>query len=430
MQTERSRTKLFQTGTPGVMYRGDDRNRKYYVLYRCYGACGKPEHAAKYASGRNPQHLERTYGDIGSARTVLAERKRQIEDKRAASQRGEAIIAPVVRTFSQVTDEYLEDRAFQKLAPGTQKKYRGALNLRVLPHFGEWLIADITTDDIASWLEYLRNAPLTRSRNGRTHGLSESALNGALSPLRCVFKFAAARSRQYIDVNPVGALEEGERPDAQTDARPVQVLDRHDLARLHAAAPDEHRFMLELKAGTGLRSGELRALVWGDIDLDRKRIKISRQIDTHDKGERVAIKDRGLSDWRNVPLTDALAHKLRDLKARMAEYNLSEADAFVFGGEKHVTHERLDRVFRRAVRNAGIERDPGKRLSPHSLRHTFGSLLIADGEPLVNVSRWLGHRKISTTERWYVHQIESADDLAAERMRERVRLASSVASTA
>ena len=41
------------------------------------------------------------------------------------------------------------------------------------------------------------------------------------------------------------------------------------------------------------------------------------------------------------------------------------------------------------------------------------------GEPLVNVSRWLGHRKISTTERWYVHQIESADDLAAERMRER-----------
>lgn len=93
--------------------------------------------------------------------------------------------------------------------------------------------------------------------------------------------------------------------------------------------------MLELKAGTGLRSSELRGLVWGDIELDRKRIKVSRQIDTHDKGERVAIKDRGLADHRYVPLTDALTDRLRDHKARMAEYTLSEASAFVFGGDRH-----------------------------------------------------------------------------------------------
>lgn len=71
-----------------------------------------------------------------------------------------------------------------------------------------------------------------------------------------------------------------------------------------------------------------------------------------------------------------------------------------------------------------------KRLSLHSLRHGYVSLLLARGEQLVNVSRWLGHRKLSTTERVYVHQIESLDDLAAENMRERERLAGSVASTA
>jgi integrase len=119
--------------------------------------------------------------------------------------------------------------------------------------------------------------------------------------------------------------------------------------------------------------------------------------------------------------TDALTDQLRDHKAKMAEYNLSEGEAFVFGGDRHVTHERLNRAFRKAIRDASIECEPGKRLSPHSLRHTFGSLLIADDEPLVNLSRWLGHKKVNTTERWYVHQIESLDDLAAERMRERER---------
>jgi site-specific recombinase XerD len=48
-------------------------------------------------------------------------------------------------------------------------------------------------------------------------------------------------------------------------------------------------------------------------------------------------------------------------------------------------------------------------------------LLLARGEQVSTVSAWLGHRKISTTELWYEHQIESLLDVAAERMRERER---------
>jgi site-specific recombinase XerD len=60
-------------------------------------------------------------------------------------------------------------------------------------------------------------------------------------------------------------------------------------------------------------------------------------------------------------------------------------------------------------------------MSPHSLRHGYGSVLAARGEELATVSAWLGHRKISTTERWYAHLIETLLDVAAERMRERDR---------
>jgi integrase len=180
--------------------------------------------------------------------------------------------------------------------------------------------------------------------------------------------------------------------------------------------------MLELAAGTGLRSSELRALTWGDLDLDRQRIVVSRQIDTDDIGQRTAIKDRALSESRIVPLTDALTGKLRDLRATRAEHGQDDRpDAFVFGGDRHVRHGTLDMAFRKAVAAAGIERHPDRRLSPHSLRHGYGSLLLARGEQVSNVSAWLGHRKISTTERWYAHQIESMLDVAAERMRQRER---------
>lgn len=71
--------------------------------------------------------------------------------------------------------------------------------------------------------------------------------------------------------------------------------------------------------------------------------------------------------------------------------------------------------FEASVTAAGL--DSGPDLTPHSLRHGFGSLLLAFGHPLVTVSAWLGHKRTSTTERWYVHQIESMHDEAGDRMR-------------
>ena len=50
----------------------------------------------------------------------------------------------------------------------------------------------------------------------------------------------------------------------------------------------------------------------------------------------------------------------------------------------------------------------------HSLRHTFASLMIADGTPLVVVSRRLGHAQVSTTANIYSHVIASADEKAAQ----------------
>jgi integrase len=408
----RDSRKRHRTGHRGVFWRGSDKSRRYEVAWRCHGTCG--DHT------ESGQHWERAHGSYEDAIKLRNQKVHQVEQLRARKDRGERI-APK-RTFAQVTDEYRQSRAYERLAPGTRRKYDDVLDWRILPVFGDRWIDEMGTDDIASFLDDMRNCERTVGRRGgRTRGFSESTINGALTSLRVVFRFAASRSKGYIGRNPCDRLDEHELPSPEEDKREIQVLDELELGRLYAAAPESYRLMLELAGGAGLRSSELRGLVWGDADLDRQRIKVSRQIDTDDRGDRVALKDRALTESRYVPLTDALTGRLLDHRARRAEYDLSGPGDFLFGDGRHVKHDVFDQAFRKGVNDAGIDRHPAKRLSPHSLRHGYGSLLLAHGEQLSNVSAWLGHRKISTTEKWYAHQIESLLDVAAERMRERER---------
>ena len=70
----------------------------------------------------------------------------------------------------------------------------------------------------------------------------------------------------------------------KTDEREVRVLDGAELGRLIEHTPERSRLMLTVKAFTGLRSSELRGLVWSDIDLDAGRLTVQRQIDHEDRG--------------------------------------------------------------------------------------------------------------------------------------------------
>jgi integrase len=130
----------------------------------------------------------------------------------------------------------------------------------------------------------------------------------------------------------------------------------------------------------------------------------------------VALKSKQLSDSRTVPLIGELTRALRDRLAMEQEHGSGKPADWVFsidGG--HVTYPTFAYRFEAAVKDAGLGAGPD--LTPHALRHTFGSLMLAYGHPLVTVSAWLGHTRTSTTERAYLHQIRSMHDEAGDRMR-------------
>lgn len=61
-----------------------------------------------------------------------------------------------------------------------------------------------------------------------------------------------------------------------------------------------------------------------------------------------------------------------------------------------------------------VKRNKLPHFTPHSLRHTHATLLIAEGVPIPAVSKRLGHSSITTTSKIYVHAIQSADEIASD----------------
>ena len=85
-------------------------------------------------------------------------------------------------------------------------------------------------------------------------------------------------------------------------------------------------------------------------------------------------------------------------------------DGYLFPGRKHqlVVRRSYQQDFQRAADRAGLPPE----FIPHSLRHLYASTALAEGIPITEVSRWLGHKSIEVTHQIYGHLVPSSFDRA------------------
>lgn len=166
------------------------------------------------------------------------------------------------------------------------------------------------------------------------------------------------------------------------------TFEEHD--RLIAAAEPEWRAALLLATKAGLRSGELRALQWGDVDLVRGLLIVRRNFW---KGHLNETPKGGRS--RTVDLPGSLVHELKAVRHLKAKWVVAG------DGGKPYSQKRLDRPLAYALKRAGIAREEG-RIGWHDLRHTYGSHLAMRGVPLKTIQELMGHASIEQTMR-YAH---------------------------
>jgi integrase len=149
--------------------------------------------------------------------------------------------------------------------------------------------------------------------------------------------------------------------------------------------------MFMLLAMTGVRSSEMRALRWGDVDWEDRLIRIRRSADA-DTCEIIPLKSK--NSLRDIPLPGILYQELQNIRV--------EGNELIFGGvksKKPPTHSSISYYnWHPLLEEAGV-----RRYGMHSLRNYYATQLLSSNVDLLSVKKWLGHHSASFTIDRYGH---------------------------
>ncbi|MBD5362986.1 MAG: site-specific integrase [Bacteroides sp.] len=173
--------------------------------------------------------------------------------------------------------------------------------------------------------------------------------------------------------------------------------------------PSPKSLGVAIAINTGMRIGEICALLWSEIDLANRKIRVCRTIeriynaadDINSKGktELIISTPKTSSSQREIPINTALYKLLKKFEPSI------KPDYYVVSSKRKPLEPRVFRCNTKTLlKQSGIENV--KKF--HALRHTFASLMIEGGCDVKTVSTILGHSDVATTMNIYVHPSDSA----------------------
>ena len=262
------------------------------------------------------------------------------------------------REISPLRQRMLQDMRLRKLAPHTQEAY---------------------VRSVRRLAGYLRRAPDTATveelRNFQLHlvdsGTSPITLNATITGLKFFFEVTLDRAELMAKMKPVFVPR----------TLPV-VLSREEVSSLLAATRNlKHQTALSIAYGAGLRASEVISLKIGDIDSTRMTLRIQQ--------------GKGGKD-RYAMLSPVMLERLRTWwRVARAQGKMLEG-GWLFPGMNPVEPLSAGQL-NRAVQEATLTARIDKRVSLHTLRHSFATHLLEQKVDIRVIQVLLGHKKLETT---------------------------------
>lgn len=195
----------------------------------------------------------------------------------------------------------------------------------------------------------------------------------------------------------------------------VEIFTDEELEKILVAAKHHrHEAVIVIACTTGMRLSEILALSWKDVDLKSGVISVNRSVHKSMDSGVYFSEPKNKTSKRRITIP---RETIQILKEHKLKYGLNEL-LFVTsqGNPYHATNYTT--VLYRA-----IQRESGIKKSFKTFRHTHASMLLRAGIPIQDVSRRLGHAKISTTLDIYSHCLPNADNAIADKISELIKSA-------
>lgn len=270
------------------------------------------------------------------------------------------------------------------------------MTVRLLDAFGSKDLTGIKASDIQQFLNSLRG-----------QNLSSATIRHYYNLLGILFGYA--EKFDHIERNPMLKIDAPKK-----DAHTVDFLTPEQAQQFIKAlesAPLRWKTLMNVLISSGLRRGEVVGLKWEDVNLKEMTISVNRSV-TSSKSTRISIgTPKSVNSIRTLPITPRLASLLKEWQsAQLAEWQGLTVDkkvtrmlmpsAYVFGSEvdpsKPMYPTSPTRWLSKFVKAHNLP-----NISPHDLRHTAGSLMLASGASIKDTQDYLGHEDAKTTLRFY-----------------------------
>ena len=306
-------------------------------------------------------------------------------------------------TLGEWLDRWLTDYKENTVRPGTLAGYRSCIENYIKPQLGGKQVSLVTSQDVQKLYRKLKENGRVREHPRFGSALSDTTINR----LHAIFHQAMEDTihAHIIAKNPtVGTTV------PKASHAPKRVLTDKELDTFLDAVREDKIwgdfFYVELT--TGLRRGEITALLWSDLDTLNKTISVSKQYVKNPNGELTLSRPKTETSVRKVSIPQDAVDLL------IAEHGKHPENPYMFPspvtGEMYYPDSVVN-LHKKILKDAGL---PHIRF--HDLRHTFATLALQNGVDVKTVSSMLGHYDAGFTLRTYTHATRQKQDEAAQTM--------------
>jgi len=315
---------------------------------------------------------------------------------------------PPLPTLKQYYERFKETYMETTLKPSTFKSYEMSFRVHILPELGSYRLDQIDREKVEDFISKLTKKKV---KKGSDETLAQDSIRLILAALGIMCRRAV--KHKLVAENPATDMGEFYRqiPKRHEEIEPLSESEALlFLSTTLDYAPQQFPLFL-CALHTGMRSGELAGLQWGDIDWNGRFIDVRRQ---YVRGQITSLKSattrrqgREGAMRRKVDCSDDLLDALRRHKSTCQQEWLkkgqNEAPEWIFAtsvGTPADMYNIKQRYFKTVLKKAGL-----RSIRFHDLRHTYASLLLSKGEPVLYVSNQLGHSNPQFTMKIYAHWI-------------------------